>query len=115
MRSLKRLLLMFVALTVVAALIFVSFLDSENVVHFKDVISENHWKFTCLRIIAFMTLLGGMYRFRRWNSTRSPDSEPTKSKADTKAQLFRIGMWLLVVELLLGQGLVSRIIELASH
>ncbi len=115
MRSLTRLLLVTVALTMVAALVLVSILDSENVVRFNEAISENHWKFTCLRVIAFALLLGGMYGFRLWNSARNPDSDRTKSKAETKVQLFRMGMWFLALELLLGQGLVSRIIDLASQ
>ena len=114
MRSLTRLLLVAVALTVTATLVLLMFVDSQNVVLFNEVIAKNHWKFTCLRVIAFALLLGGMYGIRRWRSTRTSESDQTKSRTDTKAQLIRIGLWFLVVELLLGQGLVSLIIDLAS-
>lgn len=112
MRSLTRLLLVTVALTVTAVLVLVSFLDSDNVVLFNDAITENHWKFTCLRVIAFTLLIGGMYAIRHWKSRKALDSEQTISRAGTKEQLIRIGMWFLVVELLLGQGLMSQIIDL---
>lgn len=115
MRSLTRLLLVAVALTVAATLVLLMFVDSQNVVLFNEVITENHWKFTCLRVIAFTLLLGGMYGIRRWKCTRTSESDRTKSRTDSKVQLIRIALWFLVLELLLGQGLVSRIIDLASQ
>lgn len=115
MRSLTRLLLVTIALSVVAALVLVSFLDSENVVRFNEAISENHWKFTSLRVIVFTLLLGGMYGFRHWKSTRTSESDTSKLRAQSHVQLIRIVMWLLIVELFLGQGLVNRIIELATQ
>ena len=115
MRTFARLLLVTVALSVTAALVLMSFLDSANVVIFKDAISENHWKFTCLRVIAFTLVLGGMYGIRHWNSVKTPQSDQTNSRADTRVQLIRIGLWFLVVELLLGQGLVSRVMGLVSQ
>lgn len=114
MRSLFRLLVASLALTLLAVMVLMTFVDSENVLSLNETIKKNHWRFTGLRLIAFALLLGGMYGFRRWKIASNPGPDLAMVRSDSKAQLIRIGLWFVVVELLLGQGLVGRIFELVT-
>lgn len=114
MRSLLRLLILSVALSVLAVFVLVSFSDSGGVTIIDGALRDNHWKFTALRVVFFICLLAGMYGLRRWKESKSSQVSSTSTRDHTNAQLLRIGLWLIVLEVSLGQGLVRRFVELVS-
>lgn len=114
MRWLTRLILGATLLAVVAALMIFAIVNPENVEALNQSLSNNHWKFTSFRLIGFATLLGGIYFVRNGRLNRSPNEEPDELKALFKIRLIRVGIWLTVVELALGQGLIPRLIGFLS-
>lgn len=114
MRWLARLLIAATLLAVVIAVVVLAFINPENTLSVSQSLEINHWKFTCFRAVGFGVLIGILFGLRQWNLRRSPRSEPIASNMEFTRKLFRVSVWMIVLELLLGQGLVRRIIEMVS-
>ena len=103
-----------ISLLLVISLVFFCLFDKETVLEFGALLSENHWKFTVLRVGALLLVLIGFGAFRMRREGIQLGESLTRKNSSILLHTLKIGAWLVLMELLLGQSIVQRFIEVAT-
>ena len=103
-----------ISLLLVISLVVLGVFDRESVVKFGELLSENHWKFTILRIGAMLLVLMGLSVVRMRREGVQLRESLTRQNSSILLNALKIGAWLVLMELLLGQSIVQRFIEVAT-
>ncbi|MCY4143841.1 MAG: hypothetical protein OXG08_09175 [Gammaproteobacteria bacterium] len=103
-----------ISLLLVISLVVFSLLDRESVLEFGVLLSENHWKFTFLRVGVLLLVLIGLSVFRMRREGVHLREFLSRKNSTIVLHILKIGAWLALLELLLGQAIVQRILEVVG-
>lgn len=102
------------ALLLVSAPVFLGLFDPEAVLRFGESLSKSHWEITLLRVGVLVLLLVGICFFRHWKEQAQLTGPLKGTKSLLVSRLLRIGTWLILLELMFGQAILRRVIEVLA-
>ena len=105
---------MALAVLLVSAPVFLGLFDAEAVLGFGENLSKSHWEITLLRVGVLALLLVGMCMFQLWKEQAQSTGSSKGSKSLLVSRLLRIGAWLILLELLFGQAILRRVVEVLA-
>lgn len=113
MRCLLRVVLA-TAVLLVSAPVFLGLFGPEAVLRFGESLSQSHWEITLLRVGILGLLLVGICSFRYWKDQTQTNGSIKGTKSRLVSRFLRIGAWLVLLELLFGQEILRRVVEVLA-
>ncbi len=98
----------------VVVVVWFAVLESERLQDFSQTILDNHWQLTALRVGILGLVLGSLFLFERRKQVKVDQGPRTFAESIRSSKIPRIGVWLLLIELLFGQSALRHLLSLFS-